>query len=231
MTSVLDTVKRQIRVSLTNESGKTPIRYTLDGSAPTANSTEYKGPFVAEKSLQIQAVSVRHGQLLSAPTTHHILIHKAVAQPVHIKFPYQKYTGGGTFALTNGMLGTISYDDGNWQGYEQNDLDAVVDLGSVVSIAKVSTHFLLDHHSWIFGPTFVQYEASEDGKAFATIGTFDIPVPLAAQEVSILELPQPVSNVKARYVRVFAKNTGICPAWHAGRNGKAWLFVDEIIVE
>jgi hexosaminidase len=231
MSSVLDTVKRQLRVSLTNESGKTPIRYTLDGNTPTANSPEYKGPFVAEKSLEIQAVSVRNGQLLSAPTTHHILIHKAVAQPVTIKFPYQKFNGGGAHALTNGMLGTKSYDDGNWQGYEQSDLDAIVDLGSVIPISKVSTHFLLDHHSWIFGPTAVQYEVSEDGKAFTTLGQFDVPIPTAAQEVSILELTQPVSTVKARYVRVFAKNTGVCPAWHAGRNGKAWLFVDEIIVQ
>lgn len=231
MFSVLDTVRRQVRVSLANESGGTPIRYTLDGSAPTANSPEYTGPFVAERSLEIKAVSVRNGELLSSPTTHHIVFHKALARPVSVKFPYQKYTGGGDFALTNGMLGAKANDDGNWQGYEQIDLDATVDLGAVTAVSKVTTRFLVDHHSWIFGPTAVQYQASEDGKTFTSVGNFEFPVPGAVQEVSILELSQPVPAVKARYVRVFARNLGVCPPWHLGRGGKAWLFVDEIVVE
>jgi hexosaminidase len=231
MSSVLDTVRRQVRVSLANESGNAPIRYTLDGNTPTVKSLKYTGPFVAERSLEIQAVSVRNDQLLSAPTTHHITLHKAVARPVTAKFPYHKYTGGDAFALTNGMLGTKSYDDGNWQGYEQNDLDATIDLGNVTTVSRVTAHFLQDHHSWIFGPTVVQYEVSEDGKRFSSVGTFEVPIPTAAQEVSILKISQELPAVKARFIRVFAKNLGVCPAWHAGRGGKAWLFVDEIIVE
>ena len=231
MSSVLDTVKRQVLVSLANESGDTPIRYTLDGSTPTVNSLNYTAPFGAERSLEIQAVSVRNDELLSAPTKHHILMHKAIARPVTLKFPYQKYTGGGASALTNGMLGTKSYDDGNWQGYEQNDLDATIDLGNVTTVSRVTTHFLQDHHSWIFGPTVVQYEVSEDGKKFSSVGKFDVPLPATAQEVSILKISQDVPAAKARFIRVFAKNLGVCPAWHAGRGGKAWLFVDEIIIE
>jgi hypothetical protein len=231
MSSVLDTVRRQIQVSLSNESGKTPIRYTLDGSNPSVNATAYNGPFVADRSLEIRAVSVRDGQLLSAPTTHRIFVHKAVARPVALRSLYQKYTGGGVFGLTNGMRGTKSYDDGNWQGYEQDDLDATVDLGEGTRISRVTVNFLQDHHSWIFGPTVVQYDVSEDGKAFATVGRFQLPIPTAAQEVSLLELSQPVPAVKARYVRVFAQNLGVCPPWHVGRGGKAWLFADEIVVE
>ena len=231
MSSVLDTVRRQVRLSLATESGNTPIRYTLDGTAPAVNSLEYTGPFVAERSLELQAVSVRDGRPLGAPTTHHIYIHKAIARPVAVKLPYRKYTGGGAFALTDGMLGTKSYDDGNWQGYEQNDLDATIDLGGVTPLTKVTTHFLEDHHSWIFGPTVVQFEVSEDGKTFSSIGNCAVPVPAAAREVSILEISQNVPAVNARFIRVFAKNLGVCPAWHAGRGEKAWMFVDEIIVE
>jgi hexosaminidase len=231
MSSVLDTAKRQVLVSLSNESGNTPIRYTFDGSNPTVNSLKYTAPFGAERSLEIQAVSVRDNELLSAPTKHHILIHKAIARPVTVKFPHGKYTGGGEFALTNGMLGTRSYDDGNWQGYEQDDLDATINLGDLTTVSRVSAHFLQDHHSWIFGPTLVQFEVSEDGKKFSSVGRVEAPIPTTAQEVSILKISQEVPAAKARFIRVFAKNLGVCPAWHAGRGGKAWLFVDEIVVE
>lgn len=231
MSSVLDTVNGRVLVTLANESGNTPIRYTLDGSDPMANSIEYQQPFVVEKSLEIRAVSVRDGRLLGAPTNHRIYVHKAIARPVTVRYPYQKYTGGGAFALTNGICGTKSYDDGNWQGYEQNDLDATVDLGTVTALGKITTHFLRDHHSWIFGPTQVRYEVSEDGRAFTTVGTWELPLPVAAQEADLLEFGQPLSGVVARYIRVFAKNTGVCPDWHIGRGGKSWLFVDEIVVE
>jgi hypothetical protein len=231
MSSVLDTANRRVRLHLANESGNTPVRYTLDGSTPTANSPEYTVPIVAERSLEIRAVSVRDGELLGAPTTHHVVVHKAIARPVTLKFPYRKYTGGGGFALTNGIVGTKSYDDGNWQGFEGDSLDAVLDLGEVTSISDVTAHFLQDHHSWIFGPTRVQFEVSEDGKTFSSVGGIDVPVPAAAREVSILTVSQPLHGVNARYIKMVAANLGVCPEWHAGRGGKAWLFVDEIIVE
>jgi hypothetical protein len=59
----------------------------------------------------------------------------------------------------------------------------------------------------------------------------DIPVPASAEEASILTISQPVPGVKARYIRVVAKNTGVCPAWHLGKGEKAWMFVDEIVVD
>ena len=38
-------------------------------------------------------------------------------------------------------------------------------------------------------------------------------------------------NRKARYVRVRARNMGLCPDWHKGAGHKAWIFADEIVVE
>jgi hexosaminidase len=231
MSAVLDTVRRQVLVSLTNESGDTPIRYTLDGSTPDAASLEYAGPFTADRSLEIRAVSVKNGEVVSSPTTHRIFVHAAIARPVAVKFPYRKYSGGGAYALTNGLLGTTSYADGNWQGYEQDDLDATIDLGDVTVISKITAHFLKDHRAWIFTPTRVQVEVSEDGKAFTSAGATDMPIPASAEETSIVTVSQPVPAGKARYIRVSAKNLGVCPSWHLGKGEKAWMFVDEIVVD
>jgi hypothetical protein len=40
-----------------------------------------------------------------------------------------------------------------------------------------------------------------------------------------------LAEKEARFVRIKARNVGICPDWHPGAGGKAWLFVDEIVVE
>jgi hypothetical protein len=34
----------------------------------------------------------------------------------------------------------------------------------------------------------------------------------------------------ARFIRVQARNLGLIPDWHTARREKAWLFVDEILV-
>ena len=36
---------------------------------------------------------------------------------------------------------------------------------------------------------------------------------------------------KAHYVKIIAENVNKCPEWHKGAGGKAWLFVDEIVIE
>jgi len=36
---------------------------------------------------------------------------------------------------------------------------------------------------------------------------------------------------EGRYIKVMAENIGLCPHWHKGSGGKAWLFVDEIIIQ
>jgi hypothetical protein len=35
---------------------------------------------------------------------------------------------------------------------------------------------------------------------------------------------------QVRFVKVIAKNKAICPDWHVGAGGKAWIFADEITV-
>ena len=38
------------------------------------------------------------------------------------------------------------------------------------------------------------------------------------------------SQREARFVKVNAKNIGICPEWHPGSGNRGWLFVDEIVI-
>ena len=71
---------------------------------------------------------------------------------------------------------------------------------------------------------------STDGKDFQFIGTFNIKTefdPKAESKDFFTEF----AAKEARFVRIKAKNVGTCPGWHPGAGGKAWLFVDEVIVE
>ncbi len=37
--------------------------------------------------------------------------------------------------------------------------------------------------------------------------------------------------MKARFIKIAAKNIGVCPKWHPGSGNKAWIFIDEITIK
>ncbi|MEK7248836.1 MAG: discoidin domain-containing protein, partial [Bacteroidota bacterium] len=112
-----------------------------------------------------------------------------------------------------------------------NDLDAIVDLGSKKEINEVALGCLQDNNAWIFLPTEVEFSFSADGKSFQKALKIANDVSPMDGTVQVKNFRTHVNGVRAQYVRVRAKNIGVCPAWHKGAGGKAWLFVDEIVVE
>jgi|GEM_PF-324185 len=142
--------------------------------------------------------------------------------------PSEKYDPG-PLALVDGTFGSLSYNDGRWLGIEGEDLVYTIDLGSVQDINRIQTDFLVNLSSWIFPPVSVRYEISTDGTLFEEV-FYDkmkelkslIPISRKSFEANI--------NRPARYIRIRAESQGICPEWHDGNGGKAWLFTDEMKV-
>jgi len=159
--------------------------------------------------------------------------HKAVGCPVRLKKPYSpKYTGGGANALTDGICGDVKtkfdLDYKPYQGFERNDLEAVVDLKKIIPVKKVSTGFLQNMQDWIFLPLTVEYSFSRDGIDFTDSVTIANKIPMKKSDAFRSIFTKKFSGIEARYVSVKAKNAGICPAWHHGAGGGAWIFADEI---
>jgi hypothetical protein len=119
---------------------------------------------------------------------------------------------------------------GAWQGYEGTDLDVVIDLGSVKSVSRVQIECLQDNKSWIFFPPSVEFSFSSDGSSYLSPASVANTVSEKDEMIRLKEFAVAPQSVKARYVRVRAKNIGVCPEWHKGAGSKAWLFVDEITV-
>ena len=106
-----------------------------------------------------------------------------------------------------------------------------VDLGKIETVRSVSTGFLQDQNSWIFMPVEVEYSLSVDGIDFVVVAVVRNDVSPREEGAIIKEFTDRSVDRDARYVKVRAKNRGVCPDWHKGAGGKAWIFIDEIIIE
>jgi len=159
------------------------------------------------------------------------VVHLALEKSVTLGAdPSGHYWGGGSAGLVDGVLGSDDCHDGRWLGYEDRDFEALVDLATETTLSHITCSFLLDQRSWIFLPRTLELAISSDGQEFEVIGSFAQP-PDADPGQRAREYDVALDSRSARFVRVRASNVGTCPEWHPGAGGKAWVFVDEIVVE
>ncbi|HPF00676.1 MAG TPA: GH92 family glycosyl hydrolase [Bacteroidales bacterium] len=161
---------------------------------------------------------------------------QAIKKNIHLKVelfqPYNsQYTAGGPSGLVDGQRGGEDFRTGGWQGYEGTDFTAVIDLGKKQMVRRITLGCLQEARSWIWMPTSVEYYYSVDGVNYIKLGSLGHNVPDTDLGAYVMDFPLDFVPVEARYIKVFAKNYGVCPDWHLGKGGKAWIFVDEIIVE
>lgn len=192
----------------------------------------YEKPFTIKRTTEIsiyaQAEDGRRSPVISS--TFHRLKDD---MDIEIFCEYNpQYNARGNRGLIDGLRGTANWKTGGWQGFQSTDFTAVVDMRSVKRISKIGSGYCQDARSWIWMPVYVDYYVSEDGENFTKVGRVDNTVDPQDYELQThdFELQLPYS-VKARYVKVFAKNFGIIPDWHLGAGGRAFIFIDEIYVD
>lgn len=218
-------------VSLSSPVSGTIIHYTLDGKEPTLKSGKYFRPFIFRKSTTLKAFAFKQG----VPPSN-VITAEFVRIPGNRKITLKtgwsgQYAAGGDVALINGIRGGENFRTGTWQGYEGDDVEAVVDLGSAQPVKSVSLGALQDQDSWIFMPEKVLFSYSADGVNFTEMGSVSNDTDAHAPGSVQREFTMNFKQVNARYIRVVAKNRGVCPSWHLGAGKKAWIFVDEITIE
>lgn len=204
------------------------ILYSVDGNEP---KIEYRKPFTVDKSATVKAVAVNEKSAKSF-----VVETKLTKIPhdwsVKILSKYNRqYTGGGDEGLIDGIRGTLNFASGEWQGYQDQDFIAVIDLKRETEIKRVGGGFLQDARPWIWMPKAVEFEVSNDGENFWKVAEIKTDVAPEDMKPQIKDYFQNIAPTKARFVRVKAYNFGKIPAWHPGAGFDAFIFVDEIFVQ
>lgn len=217
-TMQVDTIKKEIEIILDAEKYPVEIRYSTDGSVPTASSPLYAGPIQVKDSARIRAAIFRDGQLQGTPSEKNVDYHRGINKPIHYNSKlYSGYMAGGMNALLDGYRGGLTYLDGRWQGY-LNDLDCVVDMEEVTDIRSVSIRFMQLIGPGVFQPGEVELLTSEDGEHFTSRGVIPTTISNTEKDLSFEEYAFN-GEWKARYIQLKATEA----------NG-GFIFADEIVI-
>jgi hypothetical protein len=151
---------------------------------------------------------------------------------INIKSTYNpQYHAGGNEGLIDGIFGTENWRKGDWQGYQSQDFEAVVDLQTTQEVTELSANFLQDSRSWILMPSKVDYYTSLDNVNFTLVKTIENTFDPKITDNKIIAFKTVINPTNAKYIKVKAYNFGKLPEWHQGFGGDAFIFIDEITIK
>jgi hexosaminidase len=192
---------------------------------------KYDGNPVLIEGLGVLDVQVRQGDRITGKRKASLFSHKAIGKTVSYNTMFSPaYQAEGEEALVDGRIASKWYKCPYWQAFEGIDAEVIIDLGQVLSIEEVSMNFLNDPDVWIFLPRQVKVALSQEGFRWENWETVAIPQRDDDKDASIHTLTIGKEKADARYIKVKAENIGTCPRGHKGEGGKAWLFIDEVII-
>ncbi|MCD4725699.1 MAG: family 20 glycosylhydrolase [Bacteroidales bacterium] len=227
-----DQQNKSVMIQLESELEEAEIRYTLDGSEPGADAAVYDTLFELERSATVKACIFVDEEMKGHVSEREIKMHQGIGKAFSYKNDYSdKYTAGGDHGLVNGIRGSVHHNDGQWQGFRGDDVEVVIDLGSVSAIKSISVGFLQNMTTWIFMPSSVSFLVSDSDSDFKSVGEFLNSIPMEEKKAMVKNFSRNYTDLHARYVKIIAKNPGPCPDWHPGAGSPSWVFVDEIIIE
>ena len=210
--------------------GTTPVYYTLDGSEPDEKSPVYVSPIQISGDCTLKAVSYRNGRK-GRIYEKSFNLHKAMGCPVDVLAPpHPNYTYSYPDILTDGLRGSGPFNSGDFSGWYNQDLEAVIDMGEK-SYSNVTLSTLIHKYDYIFPPTFLRISISDNGTDFteAAYAGFDLQGRMhdgnGCKEYT-LDFPE----TSARYLKVQAGCLKALPDWHPGAGRPGFVFVDEIVV-
>ena len=226
--------KDKLKIELKSQNANDKIYFKINNYVETLEKKSfelYNQPFDIQQNATISCYVLNNNS--QSNTISAQFFKKPNNYSINIKSKYNpQYHAGGPEGLLDGILGTENWRKGDWQGYQSQDFEAVVDLKGVKNINEISARFLQDQRSWILMPTKVEYYISDDNVNFTYFSSVNNTLDPKIEENIILNFTaNETKNKKARYVKVIAKNFGKLPEWHQGFGGDAFIFIDEITIK
>src|SRR5690606_12458962 len=199
------------------------IRFTTDESEPNMLSDSYNSPINIEKSTTIKAAVFDNETQLSKTFTQQLNYHKAVGKSITFSVePHKAYNAGGKEALINSINGSDTrFGDKEWLGFYGDDVTITIDLGEEMEINSIETRFFNAPGQWIYSPKSIELGFDDHGIDSKS------DLPTNDNRIILLKI---LPDTKTRKIYLKFNNYGIIPDGKQGAGNKAWLFIDEIIV-
>ena len=212
-----------ISLKLESEVPTAPIHYALNGT-DIAAAVKYTAPITLTQTTEYKAF-VSGGKVSNTITTGKVTFHKAIGKPMSYSPTYHRsYQGQGDGTLTNVIRGTKNFHDGQWLGWLGVDtITLTLDMEELTEVSEVRVGAMDCQSAGIFYPTKVVVLVSADGQQYKEVSSVTEPCEVRGK-TTLKDFVLQFTTEKTRYIKIVLTNA-VPP-----KGGKAWLFIDEVLV-
>ncbi len=224
--SVVQMGKAKVDLHSTYSDGE--IRYWFVGEDAKGMNTYQGKPILIDTNGILAAQYFENDKAMGHIFTQSFLIHQALGKSITSSIePSPYYKTGGLPALLDGKAGMMPRVSSEWLGWSGKSPDITIDLGETSSCHTLEVYTLQEENNWIYLPTALEVQLSDDGKKFTTVGSLDAgAIANAYQAGNPLRLSW--SDRQARYVKLKATCAPKISEGNPGSGEDAWLFLSEL---
>jgi uncharacterized membrane protein len=210
----------------------TIIRYTMDGSDPdSVNSPVFKGTETINSSVTIKAKAYKPGwissDLLEASFYKNTYTPDTV---IYLTKPNEKYTDKDGDLLINHEKGEADFRFGGWVGFRESRMECLLEFLKPVPVQSVTLSTLVDIGGYILPAHSIEIWGGEDAKNLKLLSRLIPEQPTKVLPSTMKGFECKFNTTTLKYIKIIGNPVAKLPSWHPGKGEKAWVFVDEILV-
>jgi uncharacterized membrane protein len=225
-------IARTIPVQLKHYIKGTTIRFTTDGTDPDSTSSPvFKGDLLVQKSFELKTRAVKPGWYSSDVASHHFYTTRYRPDSVALLKPADpRYRGKEGRTLADLVKSDASRGSGKWLGFRDNNFEGLLMFHQPVTASSVMVSMLKDIGGQIFPPVGVEVWGGTDRNRLKMLGHITPKQPVKGEANTNLDLNCQFTPIALQYIKIVARPLAKMPSWHEAKGQKAWIFVDEIMV-
>ncbi|SDD45354.1 FN3 associated domain-containing protein [Niabella drilacis] len=225
--------KNNLFLEIKNPVKSAVTRYTLDGSEPDSlTSPIYQQPVNIDKAATVKARSYLPGWITSDLVA--ASFYKSSIQPDSIQLitapekEYQARAQEGK-AFIDGQLGKENFGTKEWVGYKE-PFEALLFFKQAATLSSVTFGSLVSAGSYIMPAHELQVWGGPTPQSLKLLGRVQPSQPVAMVPAYTTGYECRFAAQPVQVIKLIAKPVSSLPSWHAGKGQKAWVFLDEILL-
>ena len=208
------------------------IRYTLDGSEPDSiSSLVFKGGESISDNVNIKAKAFKTGWISSDPIE--ASFYKTTFTPdsvIYLTKANEKYRDEKGKILINHERGEPDFRFGGWVAFRETRMECLLPFAKPVTVQSITLSSFVDVGSYIMPAQSIEIWGGEDIKNLKLLGKLAPEQPDKMKPSFMKGFECKFNPATVNYIKIIATPVAKLPKWHPGKGDKAWIFVDEVLV-
>ena len=149
---------------------------------------------------------------------------------IYLTKPNDKYKDDAGKLLIDLKKGESDFRFGNWVAFRENRMELLLQFAAPTPVQSVTLSSLIDLGGYIFPAKSIEIWGGDEIKNLKLLGHLVPEQPTKFIPNVMKGFECKFNTAKVKYIKIIGNPVAKLPAWHPGKGKKAWIFIDEVLV-